>query len=310
MKLSRQMVQPFIATALQEDLGSARPDSRFFRRAGGDITTSAVIPPGRHIRARIVAKASGIVAGTPICQWVFHTIDRRIQCAILRRDGQSVRRGQTILTLRGSAHGIFAAERTALNLLGHLSGVATLTHQFVQQIRPCRVKILDTRKTLPGLRLLEKYAVRVGGGENHRLRLDDAVLIKTNHLRAMTSREKFGMRNAECEESIKEAITKAKQSQPKKFVEIEVTNLRECIAAFHAQPHAILLDNWSLVDIHKAVRVKNSALRTPHSAPLLEVSGGITLRNVRAIAKIGVERISIGQLTHSAPMLNVSLEVP
>ncbi len=307
MKLSRHMVQPLIAKALQEDLGSAHPSLRSSRRTGGDITTNTIVPPGRHIRARIIVKASGAVAGTAICQWVFDTVDRRIQCTILRRDGQAIRRGQTILRLRGPAHGIFAAERTALNLLGHLSGIATLTQQFVRRVRPYRVKILDTRKTLPGLRLLEKYAVRVGGGKNHRLGLYDAVLIKTNHLNALGQGARDGGRGRV--QSIQEAIAKAKRASPGRFVEIEVISLREYKAALVARPNAILLDNWPLSQIRRAVQLRTPVPRAPRPVPLLEVSGGITLRNVRAIAKIGVERISIGQLTHSAPMLNVSLEV-
>jgi nicotinate-nucleotide pyrophosphorylase (carboxylating) len=286
-----------ILRALWEDLGR------------GDVTSRALVPTSARIQARIIAKASGIVAGTQVARWVFEAVDRRIRCKLLRRDGQPVRRGQTIMKFQGPAHGILAAERTALNFLAHLSGVATLTSQFVRQARPSRAKIMDTRKTLPGLRVFEKYAVRVGGGSNHRWGLDDAVLIKTNHLHALEHR-KWGMGNVNCGLVIQEAIARAKRITPKKFVEIEVANLYEFKVALEAQPDAILLDNWSLGNIRKAVHVRNSTFHIPHSTlPLLEVSGGVTLANVRAIVKTGVDRISIGRLTHSAPALDVSLEV-
>jgi len=279
-----------IRQALRDDIGR------------GDITTKTVIPPKRHIRARVYAKAPGILAGTQVAIWVFETADQRIHCSIKRRDGHAVRHKQVILVLQGPAHRILAAERTALNILAHLSGIATLTRRFVQRVRSSSVRIMDTRKTLPGLGLLEKYAVRVGGGYNHRMALDDGVLIKTNHLRTLTqdvSRKT---------QAIQAAIRQARRRLPGKVIEVEVTGLREFRAALQARPHVIMLDNCSLRTIRNAVRMRNRTAQTSRQ-PLLEVSGGVTLDNVQAIAKTGVDRISIGQLTHSAPALDVSLEV-
>jgi len=291
MPLSRQTVAPLILRALWEDLGR------------GDVTSRALVPTSARIQARIIAKASGIVAGTQVGRWVFEAVDRRIRCKCLRRDGQPVRRGQTIMKFQGPAHGILAAERTALNFLGHLSGVATLTSQFVRQARPSRAKIMDTRKTLPGLRVFEKYAVRVGGGQSHRRGLDDAVLIKTNHLLAYSG-QRTAYRNA-----IKQTVQAAKRKARGKFVEVEVRNLAEFKAALEAKPDAILLDNWPMSRMRHAVNLLNAERSTLNAVPLLEVSGGVTLANVRAIARTGVDRISIGRLTHSAPALDVSLEV-
>ena len=285
-------VQRLIKQVLREDVGS------------GDVTSRAVISQDCRIRARIIAKTPGIIAGARVAQRVFETVDRRIRCRGVRTDGKRVRRGDAIMRLDGPAQGILTAERTALNFLGHLSGIATLTHEFVRRVRPFRARIMDTRKTLPGLRDLEKYAVRVGGGLNHRQGLDEAVLIKTNHLKALASSE-WRVASQAC---IQAVIKKAKSMRPRRFVEIEVENFREFTAALSARPDAILLDNWRLAQIKRAVALRHSSLITHHSS-LLEVSGGITLDNVRAIARTGVDRISIGRLTHSAPALDVSLEV-
>ena len=292
---SRQALLPLIKAALRED------------QASRDITSRALLPPTTRIRAAVIAKASGVLAGGPLAVWTFDALDPRLRCVLRRREGSPLARGTVILTVEGRARSIFAAERTALNLLGHLSGVATLTREFVRRV-PRRVAILDTRKTLPGLRDLEKYAVRVGGGCNHRRDLAQAVLIKTNHLRALRN-AKFGMRNVEFGITIQRAVAKAKKLRPKRFVEIEVTSVAEFLAALQSKPNAVLLDNWSLNKIRKAVVLRNSAFPIPHSALRLEVSGGVTLFNVRAIAKTWVDRISIGRLTHSAPALDVALQV-
>ena len=231
-----------------------------------------------------------------------------MRCRPRVASGAAVSPGQTLLTVEGRARAVFAAERTALNCLMHLSGIATLTRAYVDRVRGTRAAILDTRKTLPGLRALQKYAVRAGGGHSHRADLSQAVLIKTNHLRALRG-GKFGVRNAEFGTTIQEAITRAKRLHPRRFVEIEVANMREFTAALRARPDAMLLDNWSLRNIKRAVRLRDAAFRTPHSALPLEVSGGVTLDNVRAIARTGVDRLSIGRLTHSAPSLDCSLQV-
>lgn len=291
MRLSKSSTRRLIRAALREDA------------ATHDATSRAVIPANLRVRATIIAKSPGILAGAPVAAWTLLEHDPTLRCRLLLRDGSRLTRGTAILTVHGRARAILAAERTALNLLGHLSGIATLTRRFVERVRGTRAQILDTRKTLPGLRALEKYAVRVGGGQNHRNDLAEAILIKTNHLRAC------GMRHAECGIDIQGAIIRARHVKPRRFVEVEVTNLQEFAVALQARPDAILLDNWLIPEMRKAVRLRHSAPRTPHSALLLEVSGGVTLRNVRAIADTSVERISIGRLTHSAPWLDMALRI-
>ena len=269
--------------------------------AAHDLTTLALISPKATASAQIVAKAAGIIAGVDVAIQVFRTVDPSLRFRISRRDGTRVRPGQTILTIRGRTRSVLAAERTALNFLGHLSGVATLTDEFVRRTQGTRANIYDTRKTIPGLRALQKYAVRIGGGRNHRMGLHDAVLIKTNHLLAY-SRQHTAPRNA-----IKAAIAQAKRKTKRQFVEVEVGNMVEFKAALAAKPNVILLDNWPLQKIKKAVYVR-SCLPSAVCC-VLEVSGGVSLKNVRAIARTGVDRISIGQLTHSAPSLDLSLQI-
>jgi nicotinate-nucleotide pyrophosphorylase (carboxylating) len=271
--------------------------------AWDDLTSRSILARALPIRARIVAKASGVLAGVQVAAWTFGIFDSRLRCILRKRDGAHISPGQTILTVEGKARSIFAAERTALNYLGHLSGIATLTAAFVRRVKATRAKIFDTRKTLPNLRMLEKYAVRLGGGHNHRMDLSAAILIKTNHVLA------YSVQRVAYRETIQGMIRQAKRKARGKLVEIEVRNLKEFEAALRAQPDIVLLDNWSADDIRKAVRLRNLSPITHHLSPLLEVSGGITLNNVRAIAKTGVERISIGCLTHSAPSLDLSLEV-
>ena len=292
--LSRTTLRPLLRAALREDA------------AARDITSRAVLPSTARIRARIIANAPGILAGVEAAALAFTTLDPSLRCRLHRHSGAALKRGTAILTVEGRARAIFAAERTALNLLGHLSGIATLTHVFVRRIRGTRAAILDTRKTLPGLRALEKYAVRAGGGVSHRADLAEAVLIKTNHLKAL----RLATSDKRQATQIRMAVAKTKRARPRRFVEVEVTNLREFRAALAANPDAILLDNWRLPDIRKAVALRRRTRYTVHGTPvLLEVSGGVTLTNVRATAKTGVDRISIGRLTHSAPALDVSLEV-
>jgi len=284
LHLNLRHLSPLIERALAEDAASR------------DITSRAVLPSNARIRAAVIAKQSGILAGGPLAVRTFQTLDPSLRCSLKRRDGARLAKGQAILAVEGRARSIFAAERTALNLLGHLCGIATLTRRYVERVRGTRAKILDTRKTLPGLRHLEKYAVAAGGGVNHRMDLADAVLIKTNHLRASRL-------------PIASAIARAKRTAKGKFVEVEVANRREFTTALRAKPDAILLDNWPTSRIRRAVVFLNAKRSTLSARPLLEVSGGVTLSNVRAIARTGVERISIGRLTHSAPSLDLSLKV-
>ena len=298
--LSRTAIDSLIQRALSEDAASR------------DATSRAVIPATTRIRARLLAKAPGVLAGGPLAAQVFRVVDPSLHCKLRARDGATLIRGQTIVTVEGRARSIFAAERTALNLLGHLSGIATLTRRYVEAVRGSRAQVFDTRKTLPGLRLLEKYAVQLGGGQNHRANLADAVLIKTNHLRAIRNQQ------SAISTGLATAVEKARKRTRRKFVEVEVTNLRELKAALAARPDAILLDNWRVTDIRKAVKLRNALPRPAgrnrrggHASRFtkLEVSGGVTLANVRAIAKTGADRISVGRLTHSAPSLDVSLKV-
>ena len=295
-QLLRNQTRSFIRTALREDAA--------FR----DVTSRAVLPPAARIHATIVAKASGILAGSSVAAWTFAAVDPSLRVVVKRRDGARVTRGQPVLTIAGRARSIFAAERTALNLLGHLSGIATLTQAYVRKVRATRAKILDTRKTLPGLRALEKYAVKAGGGQNHRMDLSDALLIKTNHLKALgqgAGGEGRGRHNTVIQDTIARAVRK----NPRRTVEIEVTNLAEFKAALAAKPDAILLDNWSLDQIRAAVLLRGTTPHAPRPTPRLEASGGVTLDNVRLIAWTGVDAISIGRLTHSAPSLDLSLTI-
>ncbi len=283
---SHEALEALLRAALREDIGP------------GDVTSGRLFAPGARVRARIVAKARGVLAGGPLAARTFRAVDPTVRCRLLVAEGRRIRPGQAVLMVDGPARAVFAAERTALNLLAHLSGVATLTRRFVERVRPYRAEILDTRKTLPGLRMVEKYAVRMGGGANHRLGLHDAVLIKTAHLKALaggaTTRRRV----------IRDAIALVRAERSRLRVEVEVANLRELRMALSAKPDAILLDNLSLAEIRCGVGMRGMSRR-----PLLEASGGITLENIRAIAATGVDRISIGRLTHSAPSLDLSLDV-
>ncbi|MBI4597998.1 MAG: carboxylating nicotinate-nucleotide diphosphorylase [Candidatus Omnitrophica bacterium] len=290
--IARSDVLPLIRAALREDA------------AAHDITSRATIPASRRIRARIIAKASGILAGGPIAVWTFQAADPTLRCRLQAKEGARLAKGQTILTVEGKARSIFAAERTALNVLGHLSGIATLTRAFVDRVNGTQAKILDTRKTLPGLRALEKHAVRAGGGQSHRASLADALLIKTNHLRTATHDTRHKTHD------LQSLVQNVKKRYPHQPIEIEVVDLREFDSAFATRPDIILLDNWSNSHIRLAVLRRNTSCVMGHGSWVaLEVSGGVTLQNVRAIAATGVDRISIGRLTHSAPSLDLSLQV-
>jgi nicotinate-nucleotide pyrophosphorylase (carboxylating) len=248
----------------------------------------------------VVARAPGILAGVPVAAWVFLEQDGSLQIRVRLTDGARVRRGTVILTVQGSARSILAAERTALNVLAHLSGVATLTDRLLRRARPARPRLLDTRKTLPGLRALEKYAVRVGGGASHRADLAGALLIKRNHLRALKASLPHGRRGTGA--VVREALARARARAGRRFVEIEVETPAALRAALAARPDAILLDNWTPRALRAAVRARRGSV-------LLEASGGITAETIRAVARSGVDRLSVGCVTHSAPALDVALEV-
>lgn len=227
---------------------------------------------------------------------VFAKVDGSVEFCPLMEDGSQLKPDQAIARVSGLMSSILVSERTALNFLQHLSGIATRARQYVNAIAGLPCKILDTRKTLPGWRLLEKYAVRCGGGHNHRFGLYDAVLVKDNHLAALQI--------ADCTSKIEEAIRRVRTAAPRVIVEIEVDTLEQLDAALSCRPDVILLDNMTLDQLRVAVRRRNAA------APgvLLEASGGVTLAAVRAIAETGVDRISVGDITHSAQALDIGLD--
>jgi len=274
-------VKPIIDLALAEDLGQ------------GDITSNLLIPPQLRGRAHILAKAKGILAGGEVAKQVFLCTDRSLKVKLLVKDGTEIKPGDIIATVSGSVASILRAERVALNFLQRLSGIATQTAQYVVQVGDLPVKIVDTRKTSPGLRLLEKYAVRMGGGHNHRFDLSDAILIKDNHLVALRT---LGL-------SLKEIITKARQNAPPGVtVEVEVTSAEEAVTAAEAGADVIMLDNMTPDEMRHAVDLIAGRAE-------VEASGGIRLDNVRPVALTRVNFISIGALTHSYRSLDISLEL-
>jgi nicotinate-nucleotide pyrophosphorylase (carboxylating) len=260
----------------------------------GDVTSRATIPAGRPGRAAFVARGPGVLAGLEAAERVCLRVDPQLQFAALRQDGYRVGANETFATVEGPMRSILMAERTALNFLQRLSGVATLTRQFVDAVAGLPVKILDTRKTTPGWRLLEKYAVRMGGGTNHRIGLFDMVLIKDNHLAAITPKDT----------AIRQAVEAARSEFPTLPVEVEVDSLDQLDQALEVRPDVVLLDNMLPDQMVEAVRRRNAV------APevKLEASGGVTLQTVRTIAETGVDRISVGALTHSAKALDIALD--
>jgi nicotinate-nucleotide pyrophosphorylase (carboxylating) len=269
-------IDGIITAALREDM------------PGGDITSENIIPAGARSEAVFLAKEDGILAGLAVARRVFELVDAGVGFAEHLRDGGTFRSGDDLARVTGSTVSLLKAERTALNFLQRLSGIATATRRFVDAVEGTRAKILDTRKTTPGLRLLEKYAVRMGGGTNHRMGLSDMVLIKDNHLRHVGS--------------ITEAVRRARSRVPAGVkVEVEVTTLDEAREALACRPDIVMLDNMTLDQTAEAVAL--FAGRVP-----VEVSGKVTLERAREIAALGVDYISVGALTHSARALDISLE--
>ena len=298
IKINNDM-KTLIKQALQEDVGK------------GDITTNSLIPPKQQTKAIIIAKQSGVIAGLDITKAVFVELDTNIKFKQLVKDGDKVSAGKKIVEITGNARAILTDERTALNFLAHLSGIATLTRAFVDRVKPYKVNIFDTRKTTPGMRLLEKYAVKCGGGVNYRIGLWDGVLIKDNHI--AVHRTSYIVHRKE-KNSLAGLVEIARKKICKNIqVEIEVRNIREFRDAIKAVPDVILLDNMPISQIKNAVFIRNNILRSTkyevRSTVLLEVSGGVNLSNVRQFAKVGVDRISIGALTHSAKALDLSLKI-
>jgi nicotinate-nucleotide pyrophosphorylase (carboxylating) len=281
MQPSKSQIEEIINRTLAEDLSI------------GDVTTESLIPGDQQGTGFIVAKKVGILAGTRVAEQVFHRVDPELKVEILLEDGARVKAGTKVVKVSGSIASILKAERVALNFLQRLSGIASDTNCYIERVEGLPVRIMDTRKTTPGLRSLEKYAVRVGGGENHRMNLGDGILIKDNHLATLRSQ---GMH-------IKGIVAKARQNAPHRLpVEIEVRTVSEALEAVEAGVDIIMLDNMNLEDMRKAVE-------SIHGRALIEASGGITLDNVRAVAETGVDFISIGALTHSARALDINLKL-
>jgi nicotinate-nucleotide pyrophosphorylase (carboxylating) len=263
--------------ALQEDIG------------GGDVTTTSILSPSLEIKGQLVSRQQGIVAGLDVARQVFELVDKSTQLSCHVVDGELVRDGELLGEISGPGIGILSAERVALNFLQRMSGIATMTGRFVEAVRGTDAVILDTRKTAPGLRALDKLAVRLGGGQNHRFGLYDMVLIKDNHVAAAGG--------------IAEAITRVRSAAPQGLaIEVEVSSLAQLKEALAMQPDRIMLDNMSLEDMAEAVTVTAGRVE-------LEASGNVTLDNVARIAATGVGFISVGALTHSVRAMDISLEI-
>ena len=277
LRLPGALVDKAVAEALAEDLAM-----------GGDITTEATVPAGTRASGVIAARKGGTVAGVQLAAAAFKTIDPFVEFEVVAGDGDRVEAGGIIARVAGDARALLTAERTALNFLGRLSGIATLTSHYVSAIAGTRARIVDTRKTTPGQRALEKFAVRCGGGVNHRFGLFDAVLIKDNHIVAAGG--------------IGAALQRARAHAGQMVkVEIEVTSLNELDDALQLDPDAVLLDNMPLEMLKAAVAAVAGRVVT-------EASGGVNLETVHAIAETGVDHISVGALTHSAPVLDIGLD--
>lgn len=264
-----------IRRALDEDIRS------------GDVTTNAIVPVGASLSGRIVAKQKGVIAGLTVANKVFFMLSREIDFKAQVDEGANVQKGQVVAQVHGSARALLTGERTALNFLGRMSGIATLTRQFVEAVAGTKAVILDTRKTAPGLRAVDKLAVELGGGQNHRTGLFDMVLIKDNHI--------------DFAGSIRAAVERVKSTGTKLEIEVETRTLDDVRQALELGVQRLLLDNMSPKMMKEAVAMNDGRAK-------LEASGNITLENVREVALTGIDFISVGALTHSAPVLDVSLK--
>ena len=280
LALYENQLNTLIDLALEEDIGS------------GDITSETLIPADLRAKTTLLAKADGVLAGIDLAKLVFIKVDPDLKFKTLLKDGAKLHPGDIIGTVTGNARSLLKAERVALNFLQKLSGIASQTAEYVAIIGDLPVEILDTRKTTPGMRLLEKYAVSMGGGRNHRFNLSDGILIKDNHLATLRA---HGM-------TLREIVNKAKSGAPEGIkVEIEVTNLKEVREAVAAAADIIMFDNMNPAKMRAAVKIVPAGIMT-------EASGNINLKTVRTAAETGVNFISIGALTHSSKALDISLE--
>lgn len=274
-------VNEFLRRALHEDIRT------------GDITTESIIPQDKRSKAIIRTKSDIVLAGLPFAEEVMRILDPQIDIRRFFNDGNRVKNGETIAHISGNTHALLKGERVALNILQRLSGIATLTSRFADSVRDKNVKIVDTRKTTPCMRYLEKYAVRMGGGFNHRFGLYDGVLIKDNHIKVCGG--------------LKEAIRKAKDNLPHHLlrIEVEVKDIDELKLAIEEGADIIMLDNMKIDEIREAVKM----VRKSGKKIILEVSGNVNLENIRSIAETGVDLISVGMLTHSAPAADISMKI-
>jgi nicotinate-nucleotide pyrophosphorylase (carboxylating) len=281
-------IKDIVLNALREDIGKK------------DITTWALVPENKSVKAVLLAKQDCVICGLGVACVVFKAKGRGIKFKSLVKEGDFVKKGKIIARITGKARSILSAERVALNFLAHLCGIATQTRKFKDAIKPYKAKIMDTRKTTPGLRILEKYAVRIGGGFNHRMRLDEMVLVKDNHLKITKGYK--GLKGLEM-------VSRGYR------VELEAKNLKEFKEALKLHPDVIMLDNMNIADMKRAVELKRGTRYLPVRQAgairdtLLEASGGITLKNVKKIASCGIEMISVGTLTHSVQSVDLSLEI-
>jgi len=271
------LIEPLVRRALEEDLGRS-----------GDLTTELLVPPTQSAEAQIVARASGALAGLVCADCALRLIDDRVEITVAALDGEAVQAGTSVATIRGPARALLTAERVALNFLAHLSGIATATRALVETVAGTKARIVCTRKTTPNLRILEKYAVRCGGGFNHRFGLDDAVLIKDNHIAAAGT---LGI----AVERVRTGLAHMTK------LEVEVETLAQLEEALSLSVDAILLDNMSVDNLRQAVMLTRGRA-------VLEASGGITLESAREVALAGIDCISSGAITHSAPALDMALD--
>jgi nicotinate-nucleotide pyrophosphorylase (carboxylating) len=280
-RLTPEQIDSIIELALAEDLSY------------GDVTSEALVPTELEGRASFLAEVEGVLAGIEVARQVFHKVDPSLRFEINIADGTRIKRGDIIASVSGNLISVLKAERTALNFLQRLSGTATLTSNLIAKVEGLSTKIMDTRKTTPGMRLLEKYAVRMGGGKTHRLHLGDWILIKDNHLIALRA---LGM-------TIKDIVSRAKYNAPQDTkVEIEVTNAEEAMEAANSEADIIMLDNMTPDEMRHAVSQLPKHIKT-------EASGGISMDTIHKVAESGVDYISIGAVTHSVKALNISLEL-
>ena len=274
--LAPEHLDPLIQAALAEDVGE------------GDLTSDAILPPEMTCRGKIVCKQDGVIAGLPVAERVFKLVDERLQFDAKTKDGEKVQEDAIVARLYGPARAMLRAERVALNYMQHLSGIATITAKYVKAVDGTKTEILDTRKTTPGMRALEKYATRMGGATNHRMGLYDAVLIKDTHLSLANG--------------VSAALRAVRKAHPEALINVEVSNLQELEQALNDKAPRILLDNFAPGQVREAMQIIRGRAQ-------VEISGGVLLTNARAYALAGADFISVGALTHSATALDFSMKV-